>query len=108
MARPHPNQLKLRKQQRQGRRAYLTRDFSLIKVPRRITTSHIPESSQKLFDYRGRGSTTGFDPFLDAIFPGVKQESTERKFALECSEEEKLIALIEDPDVCEYVTMKES
>lgn len=135
MARLHPNVLKHRRQKRQGRRAYLTSVYSLIKVPRVISTSGIPEDSQALFDYRKRGNTTGFDPFLDAIFPGVTPKASEwksqflskyldketgeaiadlpdemngRKFALERSEEEKLIALIEDPDVCDYVTLTES
>lgn len=136
MARLHPNVLKVRKQKRQGRRAYLTSVYNLIKVPRAISISDIPEDSQALFNYRKRGSTTGLDPFLDAIFPGVKPKESVwssvqvdkkytaldgspivdtaisshngRKFALDLAEEEKLVALIEDPDVCDYITMRTS
>lgn len=137
MARLHPNVLKVRKQKRLGgRRAYLTSQYSLISVPRRVGISDIPEDAVGLFNYRGRGSEPGYDPFLDAIFPGVTPKASEwksvnldkkyldadgnpivdtaisphngRKFTLERSEEEKLIALIEDPDVCDYVTLRTS
>lgn len=134
MARLHPNVLKVRKQKRQGRRAYLTSVYNLIKVPRKINTSTIPEDAQALFNYRKRGTTTGLDPFLDAIFPGVKPKASQwsaeyltkyttlegepiaenvgekngRKFALDLAEEERLVALIEDPDVCDYITLRTS
>lgn len=136
MARLHPNVLKSRKQRREkGRRAYLTSQYSLISVPRSVGTSGIPEDAKALFDYRSRGKTSAYDPFLDAIFPGVTPKASEwksinlhkyldvdgnpiidtaisphngRKFTLERSEEEKLIALIEDPDVCDYVTLRTS
>jgi hypothetical protein len=107
MSRTHPNVLKAQRQRRKGRRAYLTSVYSLIKVPRRISTSHIPEDAKDVFNYRQRGKGY-YDPYLNALFPGVKQESQERKFALERSEEEKLLELIEDPDVCDYITLPSS
>lgn len=135
MGRLHPNVLKVRKQKRQGRRAYLTSVYSLIKVPRSVGKSDIPESSRAMFDYRARGNTSAYDPFLDAIFPGVtprasgwkssfpskyldkdtgevilerEDEHNGRKFALELAEQQRLVALLEDPDVCDYVTLKTS
>lgn len=108
MGRLHPNVLKVRKQKRQGRRAYLTSVYSLIKVPRSVGKADIPENARAMFDYRARGNTVSYDPWLDAIFPGVKQQGKERKFALELAEEQRLIGMVEDPDVCDYITLKTS
>lgn len=105
MARRHPNVLKVSKQRRQGRRAYLTSVYSLIKVPRSIDTANIPEDARALFSYRDRGNSY-YDPYLNAIFPGVQRTSIERKFSIDRMEEEKLIALLEHPDVCDYVTLR--
>lgn len=128
--RKHPNVLKAQRQRRQGRRAYLTSVYSLIKVPRRISNSHIPEEAHALFDYRARGGSPQFNPFLDALFPGITPKASDwnseeihkkypeivefvgerngRKFALDRVEQEKLITLITDKDVCDYVTLRES
>lgn len=108
MASRNPNILKIRKQKRQGRRAYLTSVYSLIQVPRRVGISDIPDDAVDLFAYRKRGNTTGHDPWLDRIFPGVKQESERRKFALQQADEERLLAMVADEDVCDYITLRDS
>src|SRR6266852_4101349 len=102
MGRKHPNVLKLQRQRRSGRRAYLTSKFSIIHVPRQISTSHIPEDAEPLFRRR---YDVWDDAYLNAIFPGIKQDSQERNFAIERSEEEKLLALVADPDVGDYITL---
>jgi len=128
-----PNVLKLRKQKRQGRRAYLTAEFSTIHVPRSIGKSSIPEDSKPLFDYRGRMPGAGTIRFLNSIMPDLPiperkellkniQEmehkaiewalnnpahSKRRKYALSRAEEERLIAALEDPDVCDSYTVKD-
>lgn len=100
MGRIPPNVLKLRKQKRKGRRAYLNQ--GKIYVPRSVGKSFIPEDSKPLFDYRERVKSYAI-PFLERIFPSMKGE--ERRFALERAEEEKLIASVEDPDVCDCYTV---
>lgn len=67
MGRLHPNVLKLRKQKRQGKRAYLKSYFGEIKVPRSVGTSGIPEDAKAMFDYRTRGGTF-WDDTLDKLF----------------------------------------
>lgn len=105
MGRKSANSLKVAKQRRQGRRAYLTSVYSLIRVPRSVGKSDIPEDAVGLFDYRSRGNSS-YDPYLNAIFPGIKTTSAERKFSIDRSEEERLVGLLEHPDVCDYVTLR--
>lgn len=109
MARTHPNVLKARKQRREGRRAYLTSVYSLIHVPRSVGKAHVPEDAQALFAYRDRGLSV-YDPWLEAIFPGVKnpQPSKERKFSLDRAEQERLLELVEHEDVCDFHTVLDS
>ena len=128
MGRKHPNVLKLQRQKRKGRRAYLTSKFSVMHVPRSISTSHIPEDAEPLFRRR---YDVWDDAYLNAIFPGITPQASQwkseyltkftdkdgepiaenvgehngRKFALDRSEEERLLALVADPDVCDYHTM---
>lgn len=101
----NPNVFKAQKQRAKGRRAYLTSQYSLIPVPRSVGKGWIPEDSQALFNYRDRGAST-YDPYLNAIFPGVKRTSEERKFCLSRAEEEGLIAALEVEDVCDFITVK--
>lgn len=132
MARRHPNVLKVQRQRRKGRRAYLTSVYSLIKVPRSISVSNIPEDAKALFAYRERGK--GFyDAYLEAIFPGRKVppsdwkseapdkyqaldkdglpihtnvgEHNGRKYALERADEERLLAFCDQEDVCDFHTV---
>lgn len=130
MGRKHPNVLKLQRQSRQGRRAYLTSKYSLISVPRTIGVSGVPESLIPLFR-RTYSSWTEDDAFLNAIFPGVKTpdsmwssegltkytdkdgnpiaenvgEKNGRKFCLSRADEEKLLDLVEDQEVCDFFTL---
>jgi hypothetical protein len=76
-----------------------------VKVPQAISRSHIPEDAQPLFAYRERAKGV-YDPFLNAIFPGVQRTSIERKFALERADEEALVAKLECEDVCDWVTLR--
>src|SRR6185369_4395763 len=108
MGRLHPNVLKLRKQKRQGPRAWFKDYGGAIHVPRSVGKSSIPDDAQALFNYRDRGNTAAFDPFLDAIFPGVKQTSLRRKFALERADEEKLIHRISGDDFCDFITIRDN
>jgi len=108
MGRLHPNVLKVRKQKRQGRRAWFKDYGGAVHVPRSVGKSDIPDDAQALFNYRDRGNTTAFDPFLNAIFPGVKSTSVERKFALTRADEEKLIDRLSQDDFCDFVTLKDT
>lgn len=115
MGRTSANVLKVRKQKRQGRRAYLTNVYSVMRVPRNIGKSAIPdhvkskqalETAEKLFDYRSRAVIdVELESYLNSIFPGVKQVSERRKYCINKAEEEKLLAMICDPDVCDFVTL---
>ncbi len=63
--------LKLRKQVRNGKRAYLSRYAgSAVKVPQSIDRTRIPEDAQGLFEYRARGNTF-FDGFINVITPEI-------------------------------------
>lgn len=109
MGRTHPNVLKIRKQMRQGRRAYLTSVFSTVHVPRKVGKTSIPEDAQPLFDYRSRGiQNPELEAYLNRIFPGVKQISLTRKYCLDEAELVRLEYLISDPDVCDYITIRQS
>lgn len=106
MGRTHPNVLKVRKQKRKGRRAYLTSVYSLIQVPRSVGVSGIPENAKALFAYRERGK--GFyDGWLETIFPGRKSTSIERKYAIERAEQERLLAFCDQEDVCDFHTVRD-
>lgn len=77
MGRKHPNELKLKKQQRM-RRAYLKPySASQVHVPQQIDKSKVPASAEGIFDYRQRGKGF-FDPYWDAIFPGVMKRFEHR------------------------------
>jgi hypothetical protein len=78
-------------------------------VPRSVGKAHIPEDAQPLFNYRDRALGC-YDPWLDAIFPGVKnpQSSAQRKFSLARAEQEKLLAFVEHEDVCDFHTVRDS
>ena len=135
MGRLHPNVLKLRKQKRNGKRAWFKDYGGSIHVPRSVGKTSIPEDSQALFNYRDRAKGV-YDPFLEAIFPtkhfpppsdwkseGVDPKQTYpdgqpivtnagerngRRFALERSDEERLIDRLSQDDLCEYVTLKDN
>lgn len=79
MGRTPPNIIKLRKQKRNGRRAYLTPIMGLIKVPRRVGKTEVPEEMRSLFDYRGRGNTY-WDSIVDKMAPTML--SNQRRLAL--------------------------
>lgn len=101
MASRNPNILKLKKQMRM-RRAHLNQ-FNRMHVPRSIGVSGIPEDGIALF--QRKYDSWDDSPFMNAIFPGVKRESIERKYAISRSDEEKLLALVADQDVCDFLTM---
>lgn len=67
MGRLHPNVLKDRKQRRMKRAYMKSYSAEVIKVPRSVGKSDVPDKMQGLFDYRGRG-TTYWDTTLDRIF----------------------------------------
>lgn len=104
MGRLHPNVLKLRKQKRM-RRAYLNQ-FNRIHVPRSSGLTSFPEHAHNLL--RPKYESWGDDAFLNTIFPGVQQESSRRKFALERADEEKLIERLSQEDFCDFVTLKDN
>lgn len=129
MGRVPPNVLKLRKQNRQGPRAYLNR-FNQMHVPRSVGKSGIPEDAKPLFDYRERAKGF-FDPTFDRLFPihprAKFQQTAEwssehvdpkfpdivknvgerngRRWALSLAEQERVVAAVEDPDVCDCYTV---
>jgi hypothetical protein len=108
MGRLHPNVLKIRKQKRLGRRAWFKDYGGAIHVPRSVGKSDIPNDAQALFNYRDRGNTPETDAFLDAIFPGVKQTSDRRKFALDRADEEKIVDRLSTDAFCDFVTLKDN
>lgn len=66
MARIPPNVIKARKQRRNGRRAYLTPIMGLIKVPRRVGNTEVPEDMKPWLEYRRRGNTF-WENILDSV-----------------------------------------
>lgn len=127
MGRIPPNVLKLRKQKRQGRRAYLSR-YNEMYVPRSVGKSGIPEDAKALFDYRERAKGF-FDPVFDRLFPAFPSKPSDwsseganpkfpeilenigerngRRWALELAEQERIINSIADPEVCDSYTVAE-
>lgn len=101
MASRNPNLLKVKRQRQGGRRSYLTQ-FNRMHVPRSVGISGIPEGGIPLFK---REYGVWDDAYINAIFPGVKSTSEERKFSLDRADEERLMALIADPDVCDFFNM---
>lgn len=73
--------LKMQKQQRM-RRAYLKPYSGLMKVPQSVDKTKVPESAEGIFDYRKRGNTSPYDPYFDALFPGVKRISSWKSAAI--------------------------
>lgn len=134
MGRIPPNVLKYRKQKRQAsRRAYLTNVFSVIKVPRTVGKSNVPESSRPMFDYRDRGGDY-YNAFIDLIMPGrlpgthfkveaaisgkitpemmdaamnPKNPNKGRRYALDRAEQEKILASIDCEDEMYPITVFE-
>lgn len=134
MARQHPNVLKAKKQKRM-RRAYLKPySASQVHVPQQIDKSKVPASAEGIFDYRQRGKGF-FDPYWDAVFPGVKRDSqwrstpTEakaivkssglpypnqgeddrlngRKYCMTRAEEERIVDMLAD-EADEFLTVRE-
>lgn len=107
MGRTHPNVLKLRKQKRQGRRAYLTSKYSIISVPRSVGNEALaqwPDAARPLFDYAShmKGDNRFFDPFLKAVLPNVEYCLTEAK------EEEALYNLVCSEDCVDFFTVKDA
>lgn len=80
--RTHPNVIKVRKQKRNGRRAYLTPIFGLIKVTRSVGKSDVPDKMRALFDYRARGK------FDASEVPSSKMLSAERMQAIRRMQEQ--------------------
>lgn len=107
MGRIHPNVLKLRKQKRQGRRAYLTTKYSSIHVPRAVGKDALaqwPEQAQALFDYKShlKGDNRFFDPFLKAVLPNVE-------YCLAKAEEEaKLYGFIAEEECIDFHTLRDA
>lgn len=108
MGRQHPNVLKAKKQKRM-RRAYLN-EFNRIAVPRRIS-QNTPAPSNDAMDYSGmyeyRKRGKGFyDPYWDALFPGKKNVSIEKKYCMTRAEEERVINMLAD-EADNFLTVRE-
>lgn len=97
--------LKATKQKRM-KRAYLKEYFGLIKVPQSVDKSKVPLNAEGIFDYRYRGNTPAYDPYLDAIFPGVKQLSPEKQRCMRMANSERVIAMLASP-ADSFVTVRE-
>lgn len=78
MARLHPNVIKLRKQKRQGRRAYLKRYSGMVHTHGGVSTNDIPENQLDYFSYRRRGSSY-WDAYLETKFPTNSMASDKLK-----------------------------
>lgn len=130
MGRIPPNVLKLRKQKRQGRRAYLSR-YNEMHVPRSVGKSGIPKDAVPLFSYRDRVVSPGRISFLNAIFPDVKygdrrvlldgynnmvNTSNDREIKraagrsmlrvhLSDADTQRLVEAVEDDEVCDCYTV---
>lgn len=105
MGRKHPNELKLKKQQRM-RRAYLKPyAANQVHVPQQIDKTQVPQSAEGIFDYRQRGKGF-FDAYWDAVFPGRKSVSQERKIALTRASEERMIDMLAD-EADSFLTIRE-
>lgn len=105
MGRKHPNILKAAKQKRM-RRAYLKPySASQVHVPQQIDKSKVPLSAEGIFDYRQRGKGF-FDPYWDAVFPGRKSLSVEKKYAMKREEEERIVDMLAD-EADSFLTLRE-
>lgn len=137
MARLHPNVLKLRKQRHKERRAYLNQ-FNRIHVPRSGSLNDIPEDQRGYFLRNVVIPKPGHVKFVSALMPHIEAGLISRTAAMEyqaeltqeiadaeerelaratmkgnpyvlgSAEEVALIGLIEDPDVCDYITLRTS